>query len=954
MWRRRSVAVLFVSTAATTFAILSTRPQRVMNSGTSIVDSLLAENNIVGESGSSLALTLRKIEVFALATRVVADYKILQWRSAQMNDGYEKDQLWEEAHTRNAKLLYRSFSKLEALWIKLGQYLSSRADVMPKPFLEELQKCQDSLPAPEWDETRSTIEKELNGPVEKFFSFIEPQPMAVASIASVHRAILHDGTDVVVKVQHSTVRSRLLQDLKCLETIGDTVRWLDKDFDFSPVIREWSKEVPKELDFRTEARNMERVAANLAPFRSRKDSLKIDASLASVIPGLTSEKVLVMGMIDGVKVDDQSALDALQVDRQQLMLDITRAYAQQIFSDGFFSGDPHPGNLLVDRKTLSPVLLDFGLTKEISEELKFAFSKMIVAADENDLHGLTTALEAVGLKLRPEVPFDISLLSKYFFREARPAAEAQEENAKRRADWKQQAEEKARVLYVGDKVDVTTKNLIGWRTERKGEVLAAGADTLDVVFSSDDSVEKVDRSSAKLQKSRSPIDGWPDAFIFFERVLGLLRGLTASLDVSQSYLTVMTPYARLSLANHPLATQPRADPLVGEDALGGSISSILRAGVASGDLLGAQVCVMRNNDVLINLAAGVADPYSGAQVDHDTRFCVFSLSKAVAAAAVQRLVLQGKVSLSDPVCKHWKAFAANGKEKITIADVLGHRAGLANAATEDLALDPLLAQDSERILGLMESAAPDPALLGKVAYHYLTFGWLLDGLVRSVEGVTLDEYAKSSFGLGFGIGGMDMEGVDTNAATLVLKRFEIPSPSSTSAPAPAAATETPAAVDAQRKRPPGAASLLMNPTYFNNPKIRAASIPSANGHYSAAQLARFYCSKDLGAVASELKKAGSVSGEQSTASGEKLLQGEEGKFRLGFMMYSDEGGRMVFGHSGLGGSVGLCCKDLESGDQISIAVTLNRLSFDAKQTRQIVRTVFAELGLPVPEAFMKP
>lgn len=945
------MAVLFVSTAATTFAILSTRPQRVMNSGASLVDSLLAENNIVGESGSSLALTLRKIEVFALATRVVADYKILQWRSAQMNDGEEKDKLWEDAHTRNAKLLFRQFSKLEALWIKLGQYLSSRADVMPKPFLDELQKCQDSLPPSEWDVTRSTIEKELNGPVEKFFSFIEPQPMAVASIASVHRAVLHNGTEVVVKVQHKTVRERLLQDLKCLETIGDTVRWLDKDFDFSPVIREWCKEVPKELDFRREASNMERVAANLAPFRSRQDSLKIDASLASVIPGLTSEKVLVMGRIDGVKIDDKGALDALQVDRQKLMLDITRAYAQQIFSDGFFSGDPHPGNLLVDRKTLSPVLLDFGLTKEISQELKFAFSKMIVAADENDLYGLTTALEAVGLKLRPEVPFDISLLSKYFFREAKPAAEAQEENAKRRADWKQQAEEKARLLYVGDKVDVTTTNLIGWRTERKGEVVAAGVDTLDVAFSSDDSVESVARSCAKLQKSRSPIDGWPDAFIFFERVLGLLRGLTASLNVTQSYLTVMTPYARLSLANHPLASQPRADPVVGSDALGGSISSILRAGVASGDLLGAQVCVMRNNDVLVDLAAGVANPYSMSAVDHDTRFCVFSTSKAVASAAVQRLVLQGKISLSDPVCKHWKAFAANGKEKITIADVLGHRAGLANAATEDLVLDPLLAQDSDRVLGLLESAAPDPALLGKVAYHYLTFGWILEGLVRSVEGVTLDEYAKASFGLGFGLGMGD------NAATLVLKRFEIPSSTSASASAsaPAAATETPATVDAQRRRPPGAVSLLMNPTFFNNPKIRAASIPSANGHYSAAQLARFYCSPELGAVASELKKAGSGGpSTTSSTSGEQLLQGEEGKFRLGFMLYSDEGSKVVFGHSGLGGSVGLCCKDLESGDQISIAVTLNRLSFDAKRTRQIVRTVFAELGLPVPVAFLKP
>lgn len=633
--RRHSRRLLFISSLTTASFIFgvsalqtqtSSQKMGVSSSAPSLVDSLLASEGIPTPKGDGLSLALRKAEIFAVATRVVADYKLLSWRCNQIEDEALKDLLWDQAHERNAKLLYAKFTKLEALWLKLGQYLSSRADVMPEPFLRELKNCQDALPSPPWEVTKRTIEEDLKQPLSSVFRSIEETPLAVASIASVHRAVLHDGSNVVVKVRHLNVKEQLIQDLKCLETIGETVKWLDPDFDFSPVVREWSKEVPKELDFTREAAYMSRVSSNLAIFRNNDPHsssvlhpLSIDATLATVIPGLTTERVMVMKFIDGVKISNVKQLDALGVDRDAIVRDIIKAYACQIFVDGCFSGDPHPGNLLVDTQTKKPVLLDFGLTKEISDDIKFNFCKFVVATDEMDIHGLLTALDGIGLKFRTDVPFDVSFLSKYFFREAKKAAEAQQENTKRRAEWKAKTEEKARVLYVGDKVDVMEKNWIGWKSSRKGEIIDSSESQLLVRFN-DDSKGWHSRENVKLQKSRSPIDGWPDSFIFFERVLGLLRGLTASLDVNQNYISVMGPYARLSLAKHPQSCKTSSPTAVtGIDNL--NVGSILTDALSCKDMLGAQVCVMRNGETLVDLAAGLSDPYSLQPVDKDTLFC---------------------------------------------------------------------------------------------------------------------------------------------------------------------------------------------------------------------------------------------------------------------------------------------------------------------------------------------
>jgi CubicO group peptidase (beta-lactamase class C family) len=433
-------------------------------------------------------------------------------------------------------------------------------------------------------------------------------------------------------------------------------------------------------------------------------------------------------------------------------------------------------------------------------------------------------------------------------------------------------------------------------------------------------------------------------------VLGLLRGLTAALDVNQNYLTVMGPYARFSLKNHPLTkgtttttttTTTNVDVVRGEEGILG-IKDILMESLDASDVLGAQVCVRRNGVVLVDLSAGLSNPYFLNPVDSDTLFCSFSTSKGVASAAIHKLAIEGKLSFDDPIAKHWKEFTVEGKENITIREVLNHQAGLQNAGTEELTDDPFLCTDENKMISLMASAKPDQATLGKTAYHYLSYGWLLDGIVRAVTGTTIKEFIKSEYKLDIGLNNPNYEATtDTpNVANLVLQKFELPTavPSASSAAPPPTST----------KRPSESVNLLLNPTFFNNPRIQRASIPSANGFFTAGQLCNFYESTAPG-IAAMLKKPGNV--QTTTAIGERLLQGSEGKFRLGYMLYQEDGDSITYGHSGLGGSVALVRKDLVTGDTLTIAITVNRLQFNAQRSRQIVRHVFRTLGLPIPSTF---
>ncbi|CAK9185540.1 unnamed protein product [Ilex paraguariensis] len=204
----------------------------------------------------------RRMRVFTLAIVIYMDYKALQQREKWMSKTKRAD-LWQKAHERNAKRVLNLMIALEGLWVKLGQYLSTRADVLPEPYICLLKQLQDSLPPRPLEEVCQTIQKELGKSMDDLFLNFDKIPLATASIAQVHRATLTNGQEVVVKVQHEGVKTIILEDLKNAKSIVDWIAWAEPQYNFNPMIDEWCKESPKELDFNNEAENTRTVSRNL-------------------------------------------------------------------------------------------------------------------------------------------------------------------------------------------------------------------------------------------------------------------------------------------------------------------------------------------------------------------------------------------------------------------------------------------------------------------------------------------------------------------------------------------------------------------------------------------------------------------------------------------------------------------------------------------------------------------
>ncbi|KAI7744470.1 hypothetical protein M8C21_024462, partial [Ambrosia artemisiifolia] len=331
------------------------------------------------------SIYVRRMKVFSLAILIYLDYKSLKHRQKWASDS-EKAVIWEKAHERNANRIVKLIIELEGMWVKMGQYFSVRADGLPGAYPRLLKQLQDSLPPRRLKEVCRTIQKELGKSMDDLFTTFVEAPIATASIAQVHRATLRDGQEVVVKVQHEGIKAIILEDLKDAKSIVEWIVWAEPKYNFHPVIDEWCKEAPKELDFNKEAENTRKVSRNLGCKDQRLDKNpehRVKVLIPEVIQ--STERVLILEYMDGVRLNDSRSLDSLGVNKKNIVEEITRAYAHQIFLDGFFNADPHPGNFLVTKSHPHlPILLDFGFTKLLSSSMKHTVAKMFLASAELD------------------------------------------------------------------------------------------------------------------------------------------------------------------------------------------------------------------------------------------------------------------------------------------------------------------------------------------------------------------------------------------------------------------------------------------------------------------------------------------------------------------------------------------------------------------------------------------
>lgn len=286
-----------------------------------------------------------------------------------------------------AEELAKDLEKLGPTFIKLGQLLSTRADLLPTPYLDALTRLQDHIEPFPYEEVERIVSGELGVRISKAFEEFDPVPIGAASLAQVHRAWMRDGRAVVVKVQRPEIRELIVGDLDALMEIAnflDQHTELGRRYEFENMLFHLRKSLLRELDFTIEANNLHTIRENLAEF----DQLVIPEP----IDDYTTTRVLTMEFIAGKKITDLSPLRLLEIDGTALADELFSAYLKQFLVDGLFHADPHPGNVFVtDDDRIA--LLDLGMIGRVTRTFQDNLLRLLLAISEG--RGDTAAEAAV-------------------------------------------------------------------------------------------------------------------------------------------------------------------------------------------------------------------------------------------------------------------------------------------------------------------------------------------------------------------------------------------------------------------------------------------------------------------------------------------------------------------------------------------------------------------------------
>ncbi|HEX6758848.1 MAG TPA: AarF/ABC1/UbiB kinase family protein [Propionibacteriaceae bacterium] len=279
-----------------------------------------------------------------------------------------------------------ALEELGPTFIKLGQILSTRSDLLPPDFLSELTKLQDAAPPVAASTIRTLIDQELGAAPEELFTEFDAEPLASASIGQAHAATLHDGTAVVVKVRRPDVIPTIEQDLEILQNLAMEAsrRWeAAADYNLTGLASEFARTLRSELDYLQEGRNAERFALNFAS--------NPNVHIPEVFWPVTTSRVLTLERIIGIKVDDVAALDSAGINREELASRAAELAYAMIFEDGFFHADPHPGNLFIEAGGRIG-LIDFGMVGEVDERLREQLGALLRALTGDDASRVAEAL----------------------------------------------------------------------------------------------------------------------------------------------------------------------------------------------------------------------------------------------------------------------------------------------------------------------------------------------------------------------------------------------------------------------------------------------------------------------------------------------------------------------------------------------------------------------------------
>jgi ubiquinone biosynthesis protein len=323
--------------------------------------------------------TSQRVTRYAQITRIIAKHGIGRPLGIEDDDAVD-------ASDPMAVRVRRALEECGGLFVKLGQILSTRADLLPPAVVAELSRLQDHVPFVPREDIEAVLEQELGRPVTEVFAQFDWEPIAAASIGQAHRARLQNGEQVVVKIQRPGIAAKVERDLDVVFRLARTLEarasWA-VEYHATDLAREFADRLRDELDFRTEARNATEIAGRMISYP--------DVRIPGVFRELTTARVLVMEWLDGVNVRDTDAVDAIGADRAHLADLLLRSMLQQMIVDGHFHADPHPGNVLVLRDGALG-LIDFGAAGRLDPLQQTSLREIMLAVSQQDASMLRQAV----------------------------------------------------------------------------------------------------------------------------------------------------------------------------------------------------------------------------------------------------------------------------------------------------------------------------------------------------------------------------------------------------------------------------------------------------------------------------------------------------------------------------------------------------------------------------------
>lgn len=294
-----------------------------------------------------------------------------------------------ERYRKNARKALKTFVSLGPVYIKLGQWLSSRADILPQPYLEELAKLQDEVPAAPFEQVKPIIENDL-GPIERNFDYIDKNAISGASLGQVYRAKVK-GQDVIIKVKRPGIEKVVEEDITVLKKIIPfAMRFVDPNLRYSAeaMLSQFIETIHEEMDYKIESQNLKTIRRNFNSYPK--------VIIPSVMEDYSSKNILTMDYIPGIKITNVKALDEAGINREQLVVRAHKVFFTMLLRHEMFHADPHPGNISVTNDG-SLILYDFGMIGRLDSKTRLKLIRLYLALVEKDPPRTVSAMDDLGM-----------------------------------------------------------------------------------------------------------------------------------------------------------------------------------------------------------------------------------------------------------------------------------------------------------------------------------------------------------------------------------------------------------------------------------------------------------------------------------------------------------------------------------------------------------------------------